>query len=450
MTAHTKLLASFAAVLRYDDIPTSCVEAAKACVQDNVAACIFGATTPWTKTVIDYAQKIGVGGTSTILGAKGPKVHAALAALGNGASSHAFEMDSVRMPSTGIHPGASAVPPAIAVAEEIGASGKDVITAFVAGMEVMTRVGLATHHSSETKGFHAPGLTGTIGSTAVVGNLLGLDEKQMANALGVAGSLCSGLMEFTRAGNGAMVKRLHIGRACENGVMAGKLAAEGFEGPDTVLEGEFGYMNAFAIDPDLSEISKDLGTVWHTDTIGYKRCALHGGAQGPVQALEELRAEGGFSPEEIEAITYGTSAKICSNHNIQEPVDLVGVQFGLPFAIAMSAYVDVTDPYQVYQTDPYDEKIRALSRRTTIEVDEETKKPGHAWWCRLDVELKDGNKYQKIIPWFRGSPKSPMSQEEQDRKFRLATANQDETARNGLLARIKDLENQQNMATLLG
>ena len=123
MTAHTKMLASFAAELRFDDIPASSVKAAKACVQDNVAACIFGATTPWTKIVIDYAQKIGIGGTSTILGTKGPKVHAALAALANGASSHAFEMDSVRMPSTGIHPGASAVPPAMAIAEEIDASG---------------------------------------------------------------------------------------------------------------------------------------------------------------------------------------------------------------------------------------------------------------------------------------------------------------------------------------
>lgn len=450
MTAHTKELASFAANLRYEDIPDSCIQVTKQCVQDNVGVCIFGATTPWTKIVIDYAQRIGGGGKATILGSKGPKVHASFAALANGASSHAFEMDSVRVPSTGIHPGASAVPPAMAVAEEIGSSGKDVITAFVAGMEVMTRVGLATHHTSETKGFHAPGLTGTIGSTAVAGSLLGLDEKQMANALGVAGSLCSGLMEFTKAGNGAMVKRLHIGRAAENGVVAANLAADGFEGPDTVLEGEFGYMNAYAIDPDLDEISKDLGSVWHTDTVGYKRCAIHGGAQAPVQALEELRDECGFAPEDIEAMTYGTSVKICSNHNIQEPVDLVGVQFGVPFAIAMSAYRDVTDPYQVYSTDPFDEKIRDLSRRTTMEVDDETKKPGAAWRCRLDVKLKNGKEHQKIIPWFKGSPQAPMSADEHDRKFRLATAQEDESAREGLLSRIKDLESQADMAALLG
>jgi 2-methylcitrate dehydratase PrpD len=450
MTAHTRLLSAFAANLRYEDIPDSCKQAAKECVQDNVGVCIFGATTPWTQIVIDYAEKIGKGGNSTILGPNGPKVHASVAALANGASSHAFEMDSLRVPSTGIHPGASAVPPAMAMAEELGSSGKDVITAFVAGMEVMTRVGLATHHTSETKGFHAPGLTGTIGAVAVAGNLLGLNADQMANAFGIAGSLCSGLMEFTKAGNGGMVKRLHIGRACENGVMAANLAANGFEGPDTVLEGPFGYMNAFAIDPDLSEISKDISTVWHTDTIGYKRCAIHGGAQAPVQALEEMRAEQGFAPEDIKAVTYGTSLKICSNHDVKEPIDLVGVQFGVPFSIAMSTYHDVSDPFQVYNTDPFDERIRTLANKITLEVDDETKKPGGAWWCRLDVTLNDGNEMQKIIPYFRGSPQTPMSEAEQDRKFRLATAQQDEAYREGLLARIKDLENHPHMAALLG
>ena len=104
MTAHTQELAKFASKLRFKDLPENCVAAAKECVQDNVGVCMFGATTPWTKIVKDYAQKVGSGGNSTILGCTGPKVHASFAALANGASSHAFEMDSVRVPSTGIHP----------------------------------------------------------------------------------------------------------------------------------------------------------------------------------------------------------------------------------------------------------------------------------------------------------------------------------------------------------
>jgi 2-methylcitrate dehydratase PrpD len=450
MTAHTKNLAAFAANLRYEDIPQASRDSAKACVQDNVGDCFFGARTPWTQLVIDYAEKIGKGGNCTILGSNGPKVNAAAAALANGTSSHAFEMDTVRVPATGVHPGGSGVPPAMAVAEELGSSGKDLITAFVAGMEVMTRVGLATHHSSETKGFHAPGLTGTVGAAVAAGKLYGLDAEKMTHAIGISGSLCSGLMEHTQAGNSPMVKRLHVGRGCESGVMAANLAATGFEGPVTMLEGKYGYMNAFAINPDLDELSKGLGEIWQTETIGTKRCALHGGAQGPVQALEELREEHGFGPEDIEAITYGTSEKICANHNIKEPVDLGGVQFGIPFAIAMSAYRDVTDPYQVLATDPYDETIRALAARVTLELDPETKKPGRAWWTRLDVTLKDGRKLQKIIEWFRGSSQAPLTEADRDRKFRLSTAKEDEAYREGVLARIKDLENQPDMATLLG
>src|SRR5206468_6996721 len=171
---------------------------------------------------------------------------------------------SLTRPGAGAHPGATVLPPALAVAQQPGIrgrkalGGRDLIAAFVAGNEVMIRIGRATGHTNEARGFHAPGTTGPFGAAVACGHLLGLDAAGMANALGLAGSLAGGLLEFAR-GDGGMVKRLHLGRASEAGVLAASLAAGGFEGPKTVLEGQFGFLRVFCTEFDESQLTRGLG-----------------------------------------------------------------------------------------------------------------------------------------------------------------------------------------------
>src|SRR5438552_17476905 len=264
MAGQTVRLAEYAAGLRYEDLPEAVVAAAKDAIIDTVAACICGAALPWSRIVIDYAERTGPGGTSRILG-KGTAVQAPTAALANGALAHAFELDSLTRPGAGAHPGATVLPPALAIAQQPGVDaanalgGRDLITAFVAGNEVMIRIGRATGHTNEARGFHAPGTTGPFGAAIAAGHLLGLDPARMTNALGIAGSLASGLLEFARAGNGGMVKRLHLGRASESGVLAASLACEGFTGPSSVLEGPFGFLPVFCRVWDLAELTRGLG-----------------------------------------------------------------------------------------------------------------------------------------------------------------------------------------------
>jgi 2-methylcitrate dehydratase PrpD len=129
------------------------------------------------------------------------------------------------------------LPPALAVAEEMEVSGREFITAFVAGFEVLHRIGDAAREKSEKLGFHAPGVTGPFGAAIVAGRLLNLNAGQMTNALGIAGSLSSGLLEFAKSGGGT-VKRLHLGHGTQSGVMAAMLARDGFAGPATILEGK--------------------------------------------------------------------------------------------------------------------------------------------------------------------------------------------------------------------
>src|SRR5215813_10923688 len=182
MAQETVRLAEYAAALRYENLPAEIVRRAKECITDTVAAIICGSALPWSRIVIRYAERTGPGGRSHILGSGGAAVQANAAALANGALAHAFELDSLTRPGAGTHPGATVLPPALAVAQERGADGRALIAAFVAGNEVMIRIGRATGHTNEARGFHAPGTTGPFGGAVAACHLLGLDAGAMTNA----------------------------------------------------------------------------------------------------------------------------------------------------------------------------------------------------------------------------------------------------------------------------
>src|SRR4051794_6740319 len=323
MAGETVELARYAASLRYEDLPSEVVACAKDAIIDTVAACICGSALPWSRIVIDYAERTGPGGTSRILG-KGSTVQAPAAALANGALAHAFELDSLTRPGAGAHPGATVLPPALAVAQQptTTASGRDLIAAFVAGNEVMIRIGRATGHTNEARGFHAPGTTGPFGAAVACGHLLGLNAEKMANAIGIAGSLAGGLLEFAK-GDGGMVKRLHLGRASEAGVLAASLAAAGFTGPRTVLEGEFGFLRVFCTEWEEAALTRDLGQEYVTLSTVLKRYPVHAPAHAAGRAARDLKTEHGFSGAGVESIPVPGKKRMVERHAIPEPADLM-------------------------------------------------------------------------------------------------------------------------------
>ena len=366
MAQETVRLARYAAALRYQDLPAEIIRRAKECIADTVAAVICGAALPWSRIVIAYAGRTGPGGKSHILGSDRPAVQAPSAALANGALAHAFELDSLTRPGAGVHPGATLVPPALAIAQQQGLGGRALIAAFVAGCEVMVRIGRATGHTNEQRGFHAPGNTGPFGGAIAGGHLLGLDAARMTNALGIAGSLASGLLEFARAGNGGMVKRLHLGRASEGGVLAASLASDGFTAPDTVLEGPFGFLQVFCRQWDFAELTKGLGEYWATTSIALKRYPCHVNAHAAVKALSQLQAEHGFTGNDVEAITISGTERMATLHNIPEPADLMMAQYSVPFCAALALYRDPRNPESFAEGALDNPNIRALCRRVTI------------------------------------------------------------------------------------
>ncbi|MEE8283655.1 MAG: MmgE/PrpD family protein [Alphaproteobacteria bacterium] len=414
-------LARFAADLRYQDLPLGVVGRAKDCILDSIGVAIFGSHLPWSQAILAHVSRYGTGGPATILTPGGRTTQTPFAALANGAFTHAFELDNLRQPGAGVHAGAAIAMPALAVAQEVGADGRDLIRAFVAATEVMFRIGAASLHTPERRGFHEPGLTGTFGSALASGLLMGLDQERLVNALGIAGSLSSGLLEFAKSGGG-MVKRLHLGRAAEGGVLAASLARDGFTGPPSVLDGEFGFLNVFCTEaaPDL--LTAGLGQEFETLNICIKRYPCHVTAHTPVQSLRELMAEHGFAGDDVETIKVGASSKVLSHHDIPEPGDIMGAQYSVPFCLAIALYLDPEDAANFTDGTVSNPTIRKAAAKVGLELDARADAPGRGWASTLTVRLTDGREFTRAADTFKGAPQWPQSPAELAGKFdRLTT-----------------------------
>ncbi len=434
-----RALAEFAVGLKYEDIPPAVVERAKAVIIDTVAASAYGARFPWSRIVTEYVRRTSAPGNAIVWGTD-LRVRAPMAALANGALAHAFELDCAYHPSTGAHSGAGASTPAVAVAQGRGKGGKDLITAVVAASEAMSRIARAGHESIERVGFHAPGLVGVFGGAVAAGRLMDLDADRLTNALGIGGSLCSGLLEFSKGGGG-MVKRLHLGRAAEGGVIAAGLARDGYTGPATVLEGKYGFLNVYCRDADPALLIQGLGKDWHTLTASLKRYACHSTSHVPVTAVLALKAQHGIAGEDVEAVTVESSEKMVSHHDIPEPQDLMMAQYSAPFNVAVAFYKDPKDPGSFSEASLDDAAVRALARKVKLEV--LAGNEGNQKATRLTVTLKDGRKLVQALSDFPGMPSRPLSLEELRQKFLTLTASLPAAER--LFAQLAELESVGNV-----
>jgi 2-methylcitrate dehydratase PrpD len=416
----TQRLARFALDLNYKQIPLEVIDRAKSCILDTLAVSLYGSTKPWSRTVSGFVRDSGLRGHSTILG-ENFAAQPAQAALANGVMAHAFELDNVRQPGAGVHPGATAFLPAFAMAEDRMADGKSLLTAFVAACEVMSRIGVAAGNSLERRGFHAPGLTGTFGAAIAAGRLLGLNKRKLVNALGIAASYSGGLIEFSRCQEGAMVKRLHLGKAGEGGVTAALLASRGFAGPESILEGKFGFCRTFSDSPMFSYLTRRLGREFETMNICIKRCACHINAHAPIEALQQLRQQVKFDPQDIREITVGGIEKLVTHHAIYQPKDLMMAQYSIPFCVALSLYDDPTDPDSFDDKKLKDKRILAMTRKVQLKVDDEIEKKGWDRAARVSVALKNNQRPSTLVIHFKGTPANPMSQAEVEGKARKLT-----------------------------
>ncbi|CAG9208403.1 MmgE/PrpD family protein [Paraburkholderia sabiae] len=408
-------LADYAHGLRYEQVPADVMRFAKACLIDAIGAAVYGHEVAAGEAVRRYLAEAAAG-PCAVPGIPDARYGAEAAAFAGGVLVHAAELDSLRQPGAGVHPGAVLVPPALAAARIAGGSGHDVLTALVAGIEVLFRIGAATKHSAEARGFHAPGLTGPFGAAIVVGKLLGVDKETLRRTLGIAGSLGGGLLEFAKAGDGGLVKRIHLGRAAQAGIVAVQLARSGFDGPSSVLEGRYGFLHAYCERSDVSLLTAGLGTRYETLTLCLKRYACHIAAHTPVYAVQRLKAAHDIDPRRIASIHIEGAARLAANHDIKLPADLTLAQYSVPYCVAAALLHDADDPATFGPMLLDDRETGELAQRVSIAT---SGAEGLATVTR--ITLDDGTCYEAEQADFPGCPGSPLSHDQLRAKFTRMT-----------------------------
>jgi 2-methylcitrate dehydratase PrpD len=353
------------------------------------------------------------------------------AALVNGTLAHSLDFDDTHLPSV-LHPSAAVIPAALAVAEEVGASGPALLDAATVGVEVTCRLGMAGYDSAANnsvffdRGQHATAICGAVGAAVAAGMLRGLDEDQLTSAIGIACSMGAGVIEANRTGG--TVKRVHCGWAAHAGVVAADLARHGLTGPPTVLEGRFGFLQAFLGDRvDLDRVTAGLGEHWETPGVFFKPYPCNHFTHAGIDAALRLRASG-VSPDEITALTLGVPAPVL--HTIGEPPQEKARPrsgyhgaFSGPFTVAAALLGG--GGLGVFHEDFTDEAARdprrlALAAKVRVVADPEC----NAIFPRqfpavLTADLADGSRRTERVLVNRGGPGNPLSPEELTTKFTL-------------------------------
>ncbi|MFC1987433.1 MmgE/PrpD family protein [Chloroflexota bacterium] len=420
----TKELVTFLAGLSYDDLSVEVIDTAKLCLLDTLGVGLFASKMEWTKIVAETMAKVG-GVPESVVWGFNMKTPAHYASLINGTAAHGIEMDD-RHPSLSMHTGAMTIPAALAVCEKAYANGKTMLMAIVVGYEAAFRVGKSVPLQID-RGLHPAGHKGVWGSVAAVSKALSLNNEQTLDAFGIAGSLASGILEFSKDSQRNMVKRFHGGWASHNGVIASLLAQNGLTAPRTVLEGTFGYCNVFkgSVEPRFEELTKELGKHFQILEREVKSYAAWGGSHVCIDAVAQAKAQYQIKPQQIDRIAVAGTRALLGSQHLQEPQSVMAAQFSLPFIIAMAFYRDLRDPSVWTEEVLADNAILALSHRIDCHIDEDRERVfqeslgAETAGVAVKFKLKDGREEELIIHDAKGARGNPMTAKDIHNKFSL-------------------------------
>lgn len=432
-------LAKFISQLKPEHIPAATREVLTKALIDAIGCGLYGLTTPWGQMMRDFALEQGGPEDSGVWGTS-KRVSVRNSVLSSATAIHSFDFDDHSRAK--IHPGAIVIPLALALGEKYQASGKMILTAITAGYETMNRISLAANPGrARMRGWHLTGTCGTFAAAAVASVIMGFDALTTANALGLAGTQSAGLWAFTA--DGSMSKRMHPGKAAQNGLDAALLAAKGFLGPVYILEAEDGgFLFAMSDDPRPEMITKGLGSTWYSDSTCFKPHSCCGSNHACIDAVIALIHEHGIKLSEVERIIAGIPRVVQLQTGFDYLADSVlNAQMSLRYNVAVAivdgqAYLEQFTPEHII-----DEQLLELAKRVEIVIDSELDdRYPEVYGGRITLHLKNGKSHTKRVDYSRGMPENPMNLSEIQNKFiSLATASVGSEASGSILFQAEHL-----------
>ena len=420
----TRRLAEFYSALDYESLPPQVIDKAKYFCLDHLGTAIRGAQTPSAAVMQGVVGALAQGGDSVVMGTS-LQATPEYAALANGTSAHSLELDDVSNRSSS-HPAVATFPAAFACADTEVVSGRQLITAVTAGYDLMIRLGMAVDPRKHyARGFHPTATCGTFGAALVASRLLRLDPGQTTWALGIAGSQAAGSLEFLA--QGAWTKRMHPGWAAHSGMIAAHLAKAGFIGPTTIFEGRDGFLHGYTDGADPSELTHELGDVYHISKVSIKPHACCRYKQGPIDALLEVVRENDLSPAEVDGVAVGV---LKAGFNVvaepqeqkRNPQNIVDAQFSMPFGAALAILYRRASLEEYTEENLERPEIRELMTRVECVQDPalDARYPSR-WPAWGEVKTRDGRSFRAEVEFPRGDPENALTWDELKDKFRVLT-----------------------------
>ncbi len=405
-------IAEYTVGLQFKDLPSEVVEACKTAVTDWLGSVLAGSNEQPAKMVASVVRRAGGIPRATLIGFN-EKNSALNAALVNGTSCHILELDDLHRSSI-LHPAAPIISAAVAAAEDREVSGRDLVTAVVAGYEAGIRIAEAVTPSHYYY-WHTTATCGTFGAAVAAAKVISLDLEGIINALGNAGSQAAGLWEFLK--DGVMTKHLHPGKAAMNGLLAVFLAEQGFTGAKQILEGEKGFFKATASEYFPERVTAGLQREYRILDNSYKVYPSCRHTHSSVDLALKLVSEG-LDPEEISEVlikTYNHAQDLVGGADFETPYK---AKFSLPYCVAAAMADMKLDLSSFDFSVPPDPMIIELASRCRVVVDPELENLyPERWAAVIEVKLKNGRVIKDRTDFPRGDPENPASAEDIRNKF---------------------------------
>ena len=416
-TSVAETLAEKIAALQPGALPAATLRKCEDLLIDVVGLCATARNEDYVASALAGCDD---GGPCTAIGHR-RTLSTAGAAFVNGTAAHGEDFDDT-FEGGPVHAGAVIVPAVIAACERHNPDGRMALTGIAVGTEVLCRLSLVVPKAVHMAGFHPTAIFGAVGAAAGVGAALGLNSKQIVDALGVAGSMAGGIIEYLA--EGAWTKRLHAGWAAQSGIRAALLARGGFVGPRTVFEGVHGLFHGFAhtTKGDYDALTGDFGTRWVTDTLAFKPYPCGTMAQPYIDCARRLAARG-IKPEDVTEIVCevaeGTVHRLWEPlADKQRPRNGYAAKFAVPYLLAAGFVHGGVGLGAFTESAVRDARVLALAAKVKFVIDPDNPYPGN-YTGHIRATLRDGSVEEERQPYLRGGAQEPLTRQDVIDKFRL-------------------------------